>query len=242
MTTSRPPVYPPVVTMPPEQPSDPRRMTRLLDLRHKAPRAQKRSKRRLGVGPTVMRDPATVDGIVLHQAAVQWGARPEHRREAEGDERLAIALRVVEDVPAHAVAMQSGDVILRSPLAAYLYHANGLNGRSLGVEVEGLYDGVEVVGAHPPPTPRTITAARRAVVELVLRGRELGMPIRYIWAHRQSSPARRADPGSVIWREVGLWAVDALDLETQPRETWVSRGRPGRPIPEAWGGPLGVAY
>lgn len=234
--------YPPIAVVPPERPSDPRRMTRLLDLRDRAPKRQKRSKRRWKVGPTVMRDPATVDGIVLHQAAVQWGARPSHRREAEGDERLAIALRVVDDVPAHAVAMQSGDVILRSPLRAFLYHANALNARSLGVEVEGLYDGVEVDGAHPPPTDVTIAAARRAVVELVLRGREEGMPLRYIWAHRQSSPTRRADPGSVLWTEVGLWAALHLDLDVQPRKTWVSRGRLGLPLPAAWRGPADVAY
>lgn len=249
--------YPAVYTVPKEQPSDPRRSVRVLDLAHKARKRQKRSKLKWKVGHTFMRKPETVDSIVLHQTAVQFGARPSHRLEAlrmlradKGDEptpaeieRLAIALRVVEDVPSHALAMQSGDVIIRSPLPAFLYHANALNKRSLGIEIEGLYDGVEVEGAHPPPTPVTIEAARQAVREMVERGRAEGMPIQYIWAHRQSSGTRRADPGSVLWEEVGLWAIADLKLDHDPLKTWLSKrsGR-GKAIPEAWGGPKDVIY
>jgi hypothetical protein len=250
--------YPSIVHIPKAQPSDPRRQVRVLELQHLARKRQKRSRLKWKIGHTVMRDPSKVDGIVMHQAAVQWGSRPSHKKQAaamlkaEGLdpeenlaqwERLALALRVVEDVPAHATAMQSGDVVLRSPLEAFLYHANALNKRSLGLEIEGLYDGVEVAGAHPEPTPVTIAAARRAVRELYERGIEAGMPIKYLWAHRQSSGTRRADPGSMLWLEVGVWASKELGLEIQPMETWLSlkSGR-GKPIPESWGGQEGVRY
>lgn len=244
--------YPSIYTVPKAKPADPRRAVRILELQHLAKKRQKRSKLKWKLGYTVMRDPSVVTGICLHQAAAQWGARPSHYRQAEqvakelgvpNDERLAIALRVVEDVPAHATAMQSGDVVLRSPLEAFLYHANALNEASLGLEIEGLYDGVEVEGAHPPPTPVTIAAARMATVQLYERGLKAGMPLKYVWAHRQSSGTRLGDPGSVLWIEVGLWAVKELGLEAQPMETWLSRrsGR-GNPIPEVWGGPEGVKY
>lgn len=245
-------VYPAIFTAPKARPSDPRRDLRVLDLQHLAPKRQKRSRLKWKIGPTVMRDPSVVTGITLHQAAVQWGARPSHYRKAEkiakeleipNDERLAIALRVVDDVPAHATAMQSGDVVLRSRLEAFLHHANALNEQSLCLEIEGLYDGVEVVGAHPAPTDLTIYTARRAVVELYERGCEIGMPLQYVWAHRQSSGTRAGDPGSVFWQEVALWAEKELGLKTQPMKTWLSKrsGR-GRPIAEVWGGPEGVPY
>lgn len=246
--------YPAIQMIPPAKESDPRRKVRVLELQHLARKRQKRSKLRWKIGHTVMRDPKTVKGICLHQTAVQFGARPSHYKQAKemlkgtnptrGDiERLAIALRVVEDVPSHALAMQSGDVVLRSPLEAFLYHANALNPISLGLEIEGLYDGVEVEGAHPPPTPVTIAAARRAVRELHTRGLEAGMPIEYIWAHRQSSGTRVGDPGSVLWEEVGIWASDELGLKMEPLRTWESkRSGWGNPIPELWSGPKGIPY
>jgi hypothetical protein len=74
-------------------------------------------------------------------------------------------------------------------------------------------------------------AARMGVKALVDRGRMQGMPIRYIWAHRQSNKDRGRDPGEEIWKRVVLeYAVPVLGLEIQPD----LRVGDGNPIPASW--------
>src|SRR5690606_40111361 len=103
-----------------------------------------------------------------------------------------------------------------------------LNASTLGLEVEGVYDGRATGSSRPTET--TIDAARAALHWLVETGRSEGMPIRYVYAHRQSSRSRRADPGAWLWREVALWGVGELGLETRPGYVIGD----GRPIPVDW--------
>src|SRR5690606_22013803 len=183
----------------------------VVDMRHTAPARIPRS---LVVdGRTVMRDPATVDGVCIHQMGVTLGVGPARLRAAGGDADLAQMLRA-RDIPAHASAFIEGWVVAPHPLRAYLHHAGRLNATTLGLEVEGLYDGRATGSRRPADT--TIDAARAALRWLVETGRSEGMPIRYVYAHRQSSRSRRADPGAWLWREVALWGVDELELETRP--------------------------
>jgi len=221
----------------------------VLDWRDRAPRAQKRS-RVVGRGKaaaTVLRDVEDIVAVCLHQTAVLFGARREHKLEARrlGDPSLAVALRVAEDVPAHAVALD-GRVVLRSPLRAYLYHANALNRPSLGLEVEGVYSGLlddpaTVVDEAERTTwgdasrittlsKDRIDAAAAGLEELVRLGRAEGMPLRVVYAHRQSSAARRSDPGEAIWRALRpVW----LDIGLVEAPRFAIGG--GRPLPAGWG-------
>lgn len=194
------------------------------------------------------RDPKRIDGIVLHQTACSFGpsddANARHRR------ALGVAC--------HALAFRDGAVVLANPLRWTVLHGNGLNDRSLGLEVEGLYSGLEddpstlpdeaarsTWGGRPDVVSELLVAAgRRALRELVERGRAEGMPIRYVWAHRQSSRTRRSDPGAVLWRRLIVeYAQPVLGLVAQPSMVLQSKSSgPGRPIPAAWGGVNGVPY
>jgi hypothetical protein len=123
-------------------------------------------------------------------------------------------------------------------LAWHVNHANGMNPTTLGIEVDGLYAGVEddprTIWGNRPPTAWTDEMARAvfAMVEwLIAEARGAGMDIRFIYAHRQSSGTRRADPGDLIWRTVALRAVRELDLRMEPKRVWGS----GLPLPAAWG-------
>lgn len=203
-----------------------------LDLRAEGPPLDvQRTRYRFRNGSVAVRDPATVTGIVVHQTACTFGGDAPHRR----------ALRI----PAHATAFRDGTFVTPCPLAWYAHHGNGLNDRSLGLEIEGRYAGRrddpataprEDLGSTwggPPDvlTPLAIECARAALAWLVEAGRADGMPIRYVWAHRQSSATRRSDPGEDIWRSVVMGGTYALlGLEVQPALVVGD----GRPIPTAW--------
>lgn len=189
-------------------------------------------------GRLVMRDPKTIDAIVLHQTAKLYGVAPYQVLAAKGDRALAKHRRGL-DVHAHVTSWTDGAFSAAYPLAAYVWHGNGSNARSIGLEVEGLYAGVP--GRGEEPTDETIATAREAVRWIVEEAAREGITIRYVLAHRQYSDSRRADPGWRLWREVALWAEAELGLVTLPELVDSERGA-GRPIPRQWDPRQSAAY
>jgi hypothetical protein len=219
--------------------------TKILDLRHEQtnPFPYKKSKdgatiatSKIVKGKTFERDPKTITGIVVHQTACVFGPSNDIDRR----NRRALG------IPAHAVAFRDGTVVLPCPLSWYLYTSNDFNQFSLGLECEGQYPGLlddprtpkredETSiwkGASPTPLDaQAIESFRSALTRLYEEGRSLGMPLQYVWAHRQSNGQKPSDPGQEIWQRVVLdHAVKVLGLKTQPSLTM----RDGRPIPRAW--------
>lgn len=209
----------------------------LLSERHPARPPLTRSGRpkwKMRGGVVVERNPKAVSGITIHQTAVEFGVSPRQLREANGDRKKALARRGL-DVACHSIAFD-GFFVRTTPLSYYVYHGNGFNAFELGLEIDGLYPGL--VGGRTwskgEPTELTdsrIMAARAALKDLVTRGREMGMPIRSLHAHRQSSASRRSDPGEAIWKAVVLeYAVPVLKLRLHQGRTL----RDGRPVPKEW--------
>jgi peptidoglycan hydrolase-like protein with peptidoglycan-binding domain len=194
------------------------------------------SKWKVSNGKVVVRDAASVSGIMLHQTGVWYGVSSAQVAAAGGDRHAALHNRGL-NIACHAVAfdgkdagLECGHGVATAPLKWYCYQANTANSESLGLEVEGVYPGLVTPGCTMP-SERVINAARDAVRYMVEQGRREGMPLRYIWAHRQSSAMRRSDPGEALWKRVALeYAVAVLGLETQPSRTWGD----GRPIPVEW--------
>ncbi|WP_428261086.1 peptidoglycan recognition protein family protein [Haliangium sp.] len=192
-------------------------------------------KHRISGGKVVERSPEIVQGIIVHQTAVWFGVSERQRRLA-GSVEDGLHHRAL-NVGAHMTAFDGrganvhcGHVCYTNPLSWYVYHANGANRVSVGIEIEGDYPGL-VGNSAPLASEALIAAARQGLAFMVTEGRRLGMPMRYVWAHRQSSPTRRNDPGEELWRRVVLeYAVPVLGLETQPRRVWGQ----GRPIPRQW--------
>jgi hypothetical protein len=198
-------------------------------------------KTRLVAGRTVTRDPSSVTGVVIHQTAARFGVGPARIRAANGDEALALHRRALEQ-PYHAIAFRrTMSVAMGQRLVSYTHHGGALNALSLGYAVDGVYPGIvggqTWDGSEPDPiTPELVEVARVGLARLVETGRQTGMPLTCVWAHRQSSAQRRADPGEGWWRALVLeYAVPVLGLETQPERTWGD----GRPIPADWD-PAGV--
>jgi hypothetical protein len=177
-----------------------------------------------------------VTGITLHQTAVDFGS-PSHKG--------------IVNVPCHAMTFQGGEtVILHSPRNV-VWHGNGFNTRDIGIEVSCRAAGIEGVfskrrGASGPNTfwrsrkrpddqpleasDVQLASTRELVkyyVELVAAS---GGRLQFVHAHRQSAN-KPSDPGSRIWKEVGLWAQEECGLTSGPTG-WCLKG--GHPIPAAW--------
>lgn len=205
------------------------------DLRSEAPDPHPKSKQHRR--KTVRRALGSIDAIVIHQTATRCDPR--------GNEHVS---RRALDMACHAMAMRNGLLVWAAELDRYIYHADRLNARSLGLEIEGVFPGVvggEITVDQPetPLTDELVAAARAGLELLVNEGRRAGCPIKYIYAHRQCDRWRRADPGEGVWRRVVLeYAVPELGLVTQPQRWFrhpyhkdeLYKRRHGRPIPRNW--------
>lgn len=217
--------------------------TTVYDLREDPITMKGRNKLRMRGAEPVRRASTAVNGIVIHQTGIEYGVDRWKLKEAKGDKQLAIARRA-KDIAAHAVSF-GGFYSQVYPLSYYVYQAQALNRRTLGLEIEGVYPGL----MDDPDTleredllslwkgiPTVFTKQREKSAKAALRylfeeGRRLNMPIKYIYAHRQSAQMRRSDPGEEIWRKIVLdYAVPVLGLETRPGLTIGT----GRSIPEDW--------
>lgn len=220
---------------------------RQYDLRRE--RTPSRPEIRMRRGQVVELDPSKVDAITIHQTAVEFGLDRHGRmlRAAGGNRELALARRSL-NTACHALAFRGGFFATPTPLLWYVQHANRLNATTLCLEVDGRYAGCpdnprtiprredleSTWGGEPSElTADTIRAACAALQWLVDEGRALGMDIRKVYAHRQSSRSRRSDPGWSIWEHVVEgYAIPVLGLEPDYDFTIGS----GRPIPAVWSG------
>lgn len=194
---------------------------------------------------TAERFPSTVTGIVVHQTACNFGVSRAAVKAAGGDRDLAQQRRAL-NVACHALAFREGWVVWANPLERYIYHGNGFNRSTLGLEIEGHYAGLMDDPAttavredvrttwkgHPDVVTELVVKTARAAIRLLVEsGREQGMPIENIYAHRQSSATRRSDPGQELWQRVVLeYACPVLGLISHPGMVLGE----GKPIPLAW--------
>jgi hypothetical protein len=207
-------------------------------------------------GKTVRRNHAAIDGITLHQMAVELKVSNYYLGLADGDPELAIALRALHGprnskkggVAAPLIA-HDDMVACTMPLDWYIYHGNRLCGPTIGIEVSGLFSGLlddpntapredllTTWKAEPMElTPARIRGLRAAIRYAVEEGRRQGMPIRYVYAHRQSNANKPGDPGEAIWRAGVIdYAVPVLGLKPRYGVTFKHGNTEGRPIPREW--------
>lgn len=167
-----------------------------------------------------------INGITLHQTATLIGETPEQWR----------------GVHAHLGVTRQGKRILINGLNQTVWHGNALNAHTVGVEIDGHFEGIEGdlstywrPKSRPnrmPLTPTTtqIEAARKTIKWIIQTVAAHGGKVEFIHAHRQSSKMRTSDPGSRIWRDVGLWAKSSCNLKDGGPKFSVG----GYPIPKEW--------
>ena len=164
-----------------------------------------------------------ITAIVLHQTACTLGERPQRWH----------------SVPIHVGITKHGRMLHLNDLTYNLPHANGFNSRSVGIEIDGSYEGVEgqrhtwwAGGQAQPDTlsQAAVQACREAIIWLCEEVRHHGGQITHILAHRQSSKDRVSDPGSAIWQALGVWAQHSLGL----LDGGEGYAQGGLPIPREW--------
>jgi hypothetical protein len=171
----------------------------------------------------VMRDPASIRLLVLHQMAVTFGR-----------EGRAFADRAAKTAYHYALSDDGGELALLKPWEVYANQAGRANRPSVGLGVEGTYPGTRDRRhrKHTVVTPLLELGLRRAMEEALA-----DLDLDALVSHRQSSANRRADPGEELWT-AGADIARALGLRVDLTTTWGD----GRPIPAIWGGPTGVPY
>lgn len=154
-----------------------------------------------------LRDWSDVTGITLHQTACVLGN--EVKRWA--------------NIGCHVGITRTGKVIWLSDFNALVVHGNGFNAKDVGIEIDGMYAGIEgkkstfwrPKGSTAQPqqlTPETIRAAKEVIAWIHRTVEGHGGRLKYLHAHRQSSNMRQSDPGSAIWQQIAMPAHRALKL------------------------------
>ena len=172
------------------------------------------------------REVQQIDSIVLHQMGFSRGTDP---------------MRYL-GVPAHYIVMADGTIAQLHNWETYLFTSNALNSRSIGVEIAGNFpneDGRWWSGdkfGRDRPTDQQIEAIRGLIRYIDRSLRDQGQTLRGVFAHRQSSAAKRNDPGPDVWRgvspvfaELGLEDVSDFSIDS------------GAPIPDSWKSDPGVS-
>lgn len=175
-----------------------------------------------------------VTGITLHQTACLLGERL-------GDDE---PWRRWYGVGCHIGITRSGSILWLHDFDRLVVHGNGWNAHTVGIEIDGLYAGIQ---GDPrtvwddPSTPRRETgmdlpivqaaAARDAIRWIVGRVAWRKGKVRALVAHRQSSKNRRNDPGSAIWQSVALPLHAELGLSDGGDGFAIGTGYP---VPREW--------
>lgn len=172
-----------------------------------------------------------VTGICLHQTACMMGER---------DARY-------DSIGAHVVVCRSGKVLWMHDFNRLIVHGNGWNARCVGVEIDGLYEGVDGNPAtlwNDPSTPyrevgqiptaEAMESSRQVIRWICSEVADHGGQVKALVAHRQASGNRQNDPGSAIWKAVALPMHAELKLTDGGPGFRLNDSAGGLPIPEAW--------
>lgn len=162
-----------------------------------------------------------ITGVTLHQTACVLGERPGRW----------------DSVGAHLGVTRAGMLPWLHDFDRIVWHGNGFNRRTIGIEIDGMFPGVigrkdtAWHGEMMEPTDAQIDATIRAVRWIDATVTAHGGKLRYVLAHRQSSATRLPDPGEGVWKRAALPLMAELGLSDGGDGFKVDDGAP---IPREW--------
>lgn len=156
-----------------------------------------------------------------------------------------------DDIGAHWVVYPDGRKFHLHDADRIIIHGNGWNNSTIGIEIDGLFAGIEGDAStvwDDPSTAKheragTVTPEQIEAVKAIIRSehaelRRHGAAPTLLVAHRQSSSSRRHDPGSKVWQEIALPLMAELGLGDGGAGYKLGQGSP---IPVEWD-PSRTAY
>lgn len=152
--------------------------------------------------PWVGHDRNVMRGVVIHQTGCWMPEDPN----------------VWARVGAHCGITREGVIILMFPFDYFIWHAQGLSHNQLGIEIAGLFKGVEdSTNTWWPKNAKThnLTEAQvkasnvlfDIIKEEFIRH---GAVWSTVYSHRQASEMRMSDPGEEIWKRIGMPWIERL--------------------------------
>lgn len=168
-----------------------------------------------------------VTGICLHHTACILGENPQ---------RWAT-------VGAHLGVSRGGRVFMIHDFNRLIVHGNGWNTETVGIEMDGMYAGIEgdlrtfwKPPGHPElkpqsPTPDLVEATKTAIRWIGSVVEAHGGKLKLLVAHRQASENRQSDPGSALWHAIAIPLHDEMHLTDGGIGFKIGTGYP---IPESW--------
>jgi hypothetical protein len=135
-----------------------------------------------------------ITGVMLHQTGCMMPEDPQ----------------VWNKINAHCGITRAGVLILMFPFEMLIWHGNGLTRPTIGIEIAGLFKGVERSSntwwprgakTHDLTYPQILASE---VLYDIIKGEfdDNGGTWEHVYAHRQSSGMRMSDPGESIWKEI----------------------------------------
>jgi len=183
---------------------------------------------------------SSIKGVTLHQTGCPMSESPSRWY----------------SLKAHYGVTYSGKIYRIHPQTSFGWHAQGLSHGEIGIEIAGLFLGVEGDPSTRPGAPKawgthSVTPAQVEATKALIRYLRLlvashGGALTEIHAHRQAAPkddpkaGRKPDPGSKVWQEVALPLMAELGL-SDGGPGWTT-GK-GEPIPLEWDSSrVGIKY
>jgi peptidoglycan hydrolase-like protein with peptidoglycan-binding domain len=184
----------------------------------------------------------SIKGVTLHQTATTLGEDPKRWY----------------NVACHIAITRAGKIIYNNDFTKVVWHGNGFNSTTIGIEIDGHFAGIEAFDpktkkwvpdlstywrpeSDPDRVPLSATEAQIASLKQVIRWIKrlvdaAGGNFQYLLAHRQSSPSRISDPGQKIWMLAAVPLLDELQMTDGGHDYYIldSKGRPGKPLCEPW--------
>lgn len=166
-----------------------------------------------------------ISGITFHQTGCNMPQKPD------GWSRLN----------AHIGITQEGKCILVNDFTDMIWHAQKLSRYTIGIEIEGNFRGIRnrastlwKGGGGPHYLNYAMKMALDEAFEIIKSEfKKNNQEWTNIYAHRQSSKSRRADPGSEIWDDVAMQWGERLGLKYMDGgPDW--RTTKGLVIPKTW--------
>lgn len=212
-------------------------------------------RRSTGPKPYGRRAWKTITGITLHQTAT---CLLEDDGSVSPSEIQRAAERA-DNINVHLVCLRTGHVVWGADFDELLPQGNYFNAHDVGFEIDGHFAGVEGdLSTYWRPAsdpnrqplklrPKQVESAMAAIDFVVAEVKRHGGQLLYIHAHRQTAASRTSDPGSEIWQQIALAAMERHGLSDGgdgffvPHVSKAARGSsvhsiagPGRPIPREW--------